>query len=131
MDKQFNRRHFLASAAGMATAAAGMFAMPAAFAAAGRERVRIGMIGTGMRGQVLLRELLRRDEVEVAARGDIKPVMLGKALAMADKAGKPRPRTFGENGDRHAYRAMLDSKALDAVIIATPWEWHASMAIDA
>jgi hypothetical protein len=134
MEKLINRRHFLNTAAGAGAALAGGLSMPS-FAAAGRERLRLGMIGTGMRGQVLLRELLRRDDVEVAALCDIEPVMLGKALAMAEKAGKPRPRTFGANGaekgDPHAYRAMLDSKALDGVIIATPWEWHAQMAIDA
>ncbi len=127
MDKQFNRRHFLTAGAALA----GSLLMPGAFAAGSRERLRIGMIGTGMRGQVLLRELLRRNDVEVAALCDIEPVMLGKALAMAEKAGKPKPRTFGEDGDKHAYRRMLDAKELDGVIIATPWEWHAQMAIDA
>jgi len=77
MDKQFNRRNFLTAGAALA----GSLLLPRAFAAAGRERVRIGMIGTGARGQVLLRELLRRDDVEVAALCDIDPVMLGRALA--------------------------------------------------
>ncbi|KQZ43248.1 Gfo/Idh/MocA family protein [Duganella sp. Root1480D1] len=127
MDKQFNRRHFLTAGAALA----GSLLLPTAFAAGGREKLRLGMIGTGMRGQVLLRELVRRDDVEVAALCDIEPVMLGKALAQFEKAGKPRPRTFGDDGDKHAYRRMLDSRQLDGVIIATPWEWHAQMAIDA
>src|SRR6185369_4849161 len=95
------------------------------------EKLRLGMIGTGMRGQVLLKELVRRDDVEVAALCDIEPINLGKALAQFEKAGKAKPRTFGEDGDKHAYRRMLDAKELDGVIIATPWEWHAQMAIDA
>jgi predicted dehydrogenase len=127
MDKQFNRRHFLTAGAALA----GSLLLPAAFAAGSREKLRLGMIGTGMRGQVLLRELVRRDDVAVVALCDIEPIMLGKALAQFDQAGKPKPRTFGEDGDKHGYRRMLDSRELDGVIIATPWEWHAQMAIDA
>ncbi len=127
MDQAINRRTFLSAGATLA----GSLLMPAAFAAGGRERLRLGVIGTGMRGQVLLKELLRRDDVDVVALCDIDPVMLARALAMVDKAGKPRPRTVGEDRDSKAYRRMLDADSLDGVIIATPWEWHAPMAIDA
>jgi hypothetical protein len=127
MDKKFNRRSFLNAGAALA----GSVLLPTAWASAPGRVMRIGMIGTGMRGQVLLKELLRRDDVEVAALCDIEPVMLGRALAMVEKAGKPRPRTYGEDRDSKAYRRMLDARQLDGVIIATPWEWHASMAIDA
>ncbi|XHS78461.1 Gfo/Idh/MocA family protein [Burkholderiaceae bacterium UC74_6] len=103
--------------------------------AAGRERIRLAMIGTGLRGQNHLANLLRRDDVEIAALCDIDPVMLGHALAQVEKAGKPRPRTFGSDGkaagDPQAWREMLDASKLDGVIIATPWEWHAPMAIAA
>ncbi|WUR13617.1 Gfo/Idh/MocA family oxidoreductase [[Empedobacter] haloabium] len=127
MKQAFNRRGFLQAGAALA----GSLLLPQAHGAASRRRLRIGMIGTGMRGQVLLRELLRRDDVEVAALCDIDPIMLGRALALADKLGKPRPRTFGDDRDPQAYQRMLDSRALDGVIIATPWEWHAPMAIAA
>ena len=126
MKQTFKRRDFLAAGA----AAAGSLLLPSAFGAA-RERLRIGMIGTGMRGQVLLAELLKRDDVEVAALCDIEPVTLARALAQVDKAGKPRPQAYGEDRDPHAYRRLLDAGKLDGVIIATPWEWHAPMAIDA
>lgn len=119
-----NRRHFLASAGAL-----GLLASQAASGQA--RRLRLAMIGTGMRGQVLLQELIRRDDVDVVALCDIEPIMLKRALAQLAKAGKPAPATFGENGDPHAYRRLLDFKGLDGVIIATPWEWHAVMAIDA
>ena len=75
----------------------------------------------------------RDDEhrVEVAALCDIEPIMLGKALAQVAQAGRPKPWTCGEDGDVHAYRRLLERPGLDGVIIATPWEWHAPMAIDA
>ncbi|WP_426174225.1 Gfo/Idh/MocA family protein [Massilia sp. TWR1-2-2] len=126
MNSAFNRRHFLAAGA----AFAGGLMLPTAFAA-GRQRLRLGMIGTGMRGQVLLQELLRRDDLDVVALCDIEPIMLGKALKQIEKFNKPRPKLFGENRDPQAYKRMLDAGELDGVIIATPWEWHAPMAIAA
>ncbi|WP_020653288.1 Gfo/Idh/MocA family protein [Massilia niastensis] len=124
------RRNFLSLGSALAGSALYAGALPGA-AAASRDRLRIGMIGTGMRGRVLLRELVRRDDVEVVALCDIEPVMLGKALEIVAQAGKARPATFGEDGDGLAYRRMLDAGRLDGVIIATPWEFHAQMAIDA
>lgn len=124
------RRNFLSLGSALAGSALYASALPHALAA-GRSKLRLGMIGTGMRGQVLLRELVRRDDVDVVALCDIEPFMLGRAVNMVTKAGRARPALFGENGDAHDYRRMLDSGKLDGVIIATPWEWHAPMAIDA
>lgn len=124
------RALLLASAAGLGLAASSG-AVRAMAPASTRSRLRLGMIGTGLRGQVLLRELLRREDVEVAALCDIEPLMLAKALAMAEKAGRPRPATWGEDRDPEAWRQMLAKAGLDGVIIATPWEWHAPMAIGA
>ena len=129
-NKSLNRRDFLLGGGRLAGAARAAGAAGPVLGAA-RERLRLGMIGTGMRGQVLLRELLRRDDVEVAALCDIEPVMLSKALEQVAKAGKPRPRTYGEDRDPQAWRALLDARQLDGVIIATPWDWHAPMAIEA
>jgi hypothetical protein len=89
------------------------------------------MIGTGMRGQVLLRELVRRDDVELVALCDSEPIMLGRAMAMVAKSGKPAPTAYGQDRDANAWKRMLAHKGLDGVIVATPWEWHAPMAIAA
>jgi len=121
------RRDFIL--AGAALGAASLLPSTPSWAA-GR-RIRLGLIGTGMRGQVLLRELVRRDDVDVVALCDIEPIMLQRALDMVAKGGKPAPRTYGQDGDVHAYRRLLSQRGLDGVIIATPWEWHAPMAIDA
>lgn len=122
-----NRRDFVL--AGAALGAASL--LPAMPSWAARRRVRLGMIGTGARGQVLLSSLLRRDDVEMVALCDIEPRMLGSAVKLFGEAGKPAPKTYGESGDVHAYRKLLAQGDLDGVIIATPWEWHAPMAIDA
>ncbi len=137
MHRSLPRRRFLHTAAAGGLLAAGL--RPAlAQPTAARERLRLGIIGTGLRGQVLLQELLRRDDVDVVALCDIEPRMLQRALAQWDQTGpdraeprRPLPRHFGEDGDEHAYRRLLALPGLDGVIIATPWEWHAPMAIDA
>lgn len=122
-----DRREFLSSAAAIAAMSVPMPAVGQTRRAGGR--LRLGLIGTGMRGQVLLQELIRRDDVEVAALCDIERFMLDKALAQVAKAGKPRPQVF--TGSDQAWRDMLAKARLDGVIIATPWEWHAPMAIEA
>ncbi len=121
------RREFIM--AGAALGATSLLAATPSWAA--RRRVRLGMIGTGMRGQVLLKELLRRGDVEVVALCDIDPAMLKGATDMVAKMDKPMPKLYGSDGDQHAYRRLLQQRGLDGVIIATPWEWHAPMAIDA
>lgn len=121
------RREFILAGAALGAATL----LPTTPAWASKRRIQLGMIGTGMRGQVLLKELLRREDVEVVALCDIEPIMLKQALDMAAKAGKPAPKAYGQDGDTHAYRRLLQQRGLDGVIIATPWEWHAPMAIEA
>ena len=123
------RRDLLRAGAALALAGAGSLVSPAF--SQPRSRLRLAMIGTGLRGQVLLHELARRDDVDIVALCDIEPIMLDRALAQLDKAGRARPWTCGEDRDDYAYRRLLDRPGLDGVIIATPWEWHATMAIDA
>lgn len=92
-------------------------------------KLRIGVIGTGLRGQELLRLSLQRDDTEVPAICDIQQVMINSALHLYDKAQKPHPDIYS-NGE-YAYRELLARKDIDAVIIATPWEWHYPMAMEA
>jgi len=122
-----DRRQFLAGAA------AGALAVSASRRSSGatRERLRFAMIGTGLRGQSQLGPLLGRDDVELVAICDTQRVMLDRALAIIAKAGRRKPDVHGGDGDVHAWKRVLDRKDLDAVLIVTPWEWHAPMAIAA
>lgn len=127
-----NRRQMIASAA----ATAGAAALPYQARAAGRSaasKPRIGIIGVGMRGRVHLSELLKRDDVDVAAICDVDAWSLNAAQEAFDKAGKPRPRVFAgrDQGDDTAWTSMLATADLDAVFIVTPWEQHAPQAIAA
>ena len=82
-----------------------------------------------MRGQNHLELLLRRADVEVTCICDVDAGMLQNAKALVAKAGKPQPLVF--TGSPTAYHDLLKTKNLDAVIIATPWEWHTPMILDA
>jgi hypothetical protein len=96
---------------------------------AGNPKVRIGIIGTGMRGQSLLGELLRRNDVVVTALADPEPRMLTGAQRLLEKHGQPAARGF-DKGD-YDYRRLLALPDIDAVLICTPWEWHIQQGIEA
>ena len=123
-----HRRTFLKSSA------AGALVMATASWPVGartRDRLRVAMIGTGLRGQSQLGPLLSRDDVELVAICDTQQVMLDKTLAIIEKTGRRKPKVYGGNGDANAWQALLAQKGIDAVFIVTPWEWHAPMAIAA
>lgn len=93
-----------------------------------QNKIKVGLIAVGLRGQVHLNELLRRDDVEVVAIADPDSIMIERALKYFDKHNKPKPKVF-DQGD-YDYRKLLKMKNLDAVVISSPWEWHEVQAID-
>ena len=106
MSLDFSRRSFLYGSA--AAAAAG-------------PKIRLGIIGTGPRGQYLMKELNKAGEVEWVALCDVYNVRRTQAVAIA-----------GDSVQRFEdYTALLDRKDIDAVVIATPDHWHARIAVDA
>ena len=99
------------------------------FASTKKERINLGIIGTGMRGRSLLGLFLDRDDVNVTALCDVDKDALARAQEMIVKAGKSEANLFSDG--EYAYKEMLDRDDVDAVLIATPWTWHAPMAVDA
>ncbi len=89
-------------------------------------QVRVGIIGVGGRGRSLLRLLLRREDTVVNAICDINPVAIQKSLEMTSEAGVAAPARY-EEGEED-FRNLVARDDLDAVIIATPWLWHTTMA---
>lgn len=92
-------------------------------------RVRLGFIAMGLRGQAHLAELAKRNDVEILAIAEPDPVMMKAGQQLLGEAGRPPAKAFG-NGD-YDYRALLAEPDIDAVIIASPWEWHKVQALDA
>ncbi len=120
-----NRKDFIKNT-GLATAA---FAIPgkSLFAEIADPKVRIALIGTGLRGQNHLELLLRRGDVDLVAICDVDDRMLTTAKEMIIKSGRKMPQVY--TGDNYAWKRLLDKEKPDAVIIATPWEWHKPMII--
>lgn len=90
-------------------------------------KVKIVMIGVGLRGQNHLDLLLRRDDTELVAICDIEDRMLDRSREIVNKSGRKMPKVY--TGDNYAWKNMLEKEKPDAVIISTPWEWHKEMII--
>ncbi|MCE2997264.1 MAG: Gfo/Idh/MocA family oxidoreductase [Cyclobacteriaceae bacterium] len=99
------------------------------FSSSADEKLRLGFIGVGLRGQNHLELALSRKDVDVVAICDVQQRMIDMSLGLVATAGKPKPQVIldGPNG----YKKLLDRKDIDAVVIATPWEWHTAMCLDA
>jgi predicted dehydrogenase len=122
-----NRKEFVKTTA-MATAAM-MMGGNKLFAATSDDKVRVALLGTGLRGQSHLSLLLRRDDVDVVAICDVDERMLTSAKDIITKSGKKMPQVY--TGDAFAWKRLLDKEKLDGVVIATPWEWHKPMVVGA
>ena len=85
-----------------------------------KEKVRIGFIGTGSRGQYHLNNLKTIPYADVVALCDNYPPHLKEASALYPKA-----KTYDD------YRKLLDDRNIQAVMIATPLYEHAHITIDA
>jgi hypothetical protein len=123
-----SRRSFIKQAAMTAT---GLSLLPSTslFSQDRNAKVRLGFIGVGLRGQNHLDLALMRNDVEVVAICDIQQRMIDRSKERIKKAGKPMPAVIMDGP--YGYRKLLENKDIDAVIIATPWEWHTVMCIDA
>ena len=93
------------------------------------ERIKLGFIGTGLRGQWVLWLAAKYPEVGIPAICDIDDGMIESALKILKDAGKPEPKVY-KKGDED-FRNMMANEDLDGVYIATPWEWHAEMSLAA
>ncbi len=87
---------------------------------------RIGFIGVGGRGTSLLEDFLAAD-AQVLAICEVVAEKAENAKAMVEKAGQKPPSLYTQ-GD-YAYEKLAAREDLDLVVIATPWDWHAKMAV--
>ena len=136
MKKQLNRRQFIQTSA---LGAAGLMLAPGASLEAEtapsilkqplNDRLRLGFIGVGLRGQDHLGLALDRSDCEVTAICDVDQGMIDATLKMIADKGKAKPKVYGL--DEHAFRELVADANVDAVVIATPWRWHSEMAIAA
>jgi predicted dehydrogenase len=115
--RNLNRRDFGKSAAlaGVATA------LSSSRVHGANERIRLGFIALGNRGDQVLDGFLEHKDCEVVAICDIWQPYLDFA---AKKIGNS-PKQYLD------YRKLLDQRDIDAVVICTPDHWHALQMIHA
>lgn len=85
------------------------------------EKIRMGYIGVGNRGDQVHDAFLEWGDQETVAVCDLRDDYMDFAI----KKSRAHPVKYQD------YRALLDDKNVDAVAIATPDHWHALMFIDA
>jgi len=122
-----SRRNFIKKTG---IAAAGLSVMPKfTFGMSdNKDKLRVGLIGVGLRGTNHLNNLLLRNDIVINAICDIDPRRISLSLDLIGKAGQKKPEIFGDN--EYDYKNLLELKDVDAVIISTPWLWHTRMAKD-
>jgi predicted dehydrogenase len=126
---RFNRRDFLKAGAGAAALGASAkvaLLTPRVLEASPRpvppsDRVRFASIGTGVRGCEIMRAALACPGTEIVAACDLYD---GRLTGAKENARKDIVTT-------KEYRAILDRKDVDAVLVAVPDHWHAKIAKDA
>src|SRR6201993_1980937 len=86
------------------------------------DRVNLGFIGFGIRGNILLEAAKDTGQANLVAACDCYQGHLARA----------KERTDGKIATNFAqYKRLLDRKDIDAVVIATPDHWHLPMVLDA
>jgi len=118
---KLSRRNFLeATTFGVAGLMLGSSRVPA-FALGANDRVNVGVIGAGSQGSSLIRSLATVPNSQITGMCDIFEPNLSKGVNLAGS----QPKTFAE------YRKLIESKDVDAVVIATPLHMHYEIALAA
>ena len=110
------RRNFIRQTA-LGTAAA--LAYPPGFVLGANDRIRVGMIGPGARGQELLKQTLEVPGIQLVAVADVYTRRREEAKQLI-----PQIQVYED------HRRLLDRKDLDAVIVASPLHTHARHFLD-
>jgi predicted dehydrogenase len=128
------RRLLRVAASGAAAAVAAPYILPASvLAGPGRvapsDRLGIGIIGTGGRGNDHLRAFLGTRETRVLAACDANKPKAEAAKAVVDQYYAGRSDAAGSAGDKGCgaysdFRELLARDDIDAVAIASPENWH-------
>lgn len=133
MSASLPRRQFIRQTAIAGTGATVLSQLPfSSRAGAAGTRVRVGLIGTGLRGQSHLDLCLRRDDVEVIAIADPDTkVAVPRCRRQIQQYYKGSRKVAEYTDGPHDYLNLLKRDDIDAVIIASPWNWHIPQAIAA
>src|SRR3954469_8140357 len=85
------------------------------------DRVGMGYIGVGNRGDQVHDAFLEHGDQQTVALCDLRDDYMDFAI----KKSRAQPKKY------HDYKKLLEDKDVDAVVVATPDHWHAIMFVDA
>src|SRR5712692_11138275 len=108
-----NRRSFLQTGAALA---AGQLSKGAP-----NDRITVGHIGTGARGQELMQAVMANPNTEI----------VGVVDAYTGRVERAIDRTHGRAKVYPTHHDLLADKSIDAVVIATPDHWHKQIIMEA
>ena len=94
------------------------------------EKVRVGIIGLGNRGMVLLKMfewLIQNNKAEIVALCDLKEEKTQKAANFVSKHQSKKAKQY--TGKENTWETVAKRDDIDLLLIATPWKWHTPMAI--
>lgn len=94
-----------------------------------RDTARMGIVGLGNRGTAMLEQILEVPGVEVTALSDVDAAKAGRAAEVVADRGNPAPAQHTRGEDDFENLCARDD--VDFVYVASPWEWHAPMALAA
>ena len=122
--RQSSRRSFLQGVAAASSAAIFAPSMSRAFGyQSPNERPVFATIGLRNQGWSITSKSF--EYADFAALADVDSNVLGVTVERTEKAQKKKPDAYKD------YRAILDRKDIDAVMIATPDHWHTKIAVEA
>jgi len=113
-----SRREFLQASA-LTAAGLGTELIRSPAKASPADKVSLALIGAGGRGTMVIQGLLKRPDVHVECVCDPEDARAAATAKVVEKAQGSAPKTVRD------MRKVLDDKAVDAVVIATPEQWHA------
>ena len=94
--------------------------------------VRIALIGLGARGSGHAKQLAAIEGTEIVALSDVYEDLVDRSVSSCSEVGMGRHQNISRYfGDENQWKKMLTEVKPDAVIIATNWNNHAPMAIEA
>jgi predicted dehydrogenase len=97
------------------------------YAAPKIDKVRIGIVGLGMRGPGAVERMSYIDGVEIVALCDQYPNRVDAMQKLLESRGLPKAKPY--TGSKDAWKAMCESPDIDLIYITTPWSWHTPMAV--
>lgn len=89
------------------------------------DRIRVGLIGCGIRGNQVANDWMKHPDSVFVAACDVAKTRLDDTAKKIASVQGTAPDTYGD------YRRIIERKDIDAVLIATPDHWHCPMTVEA